>query len=165
MEMMIKNHWRLFVITFFVFLILFSCSYAIYNESVKIGVSTVTGNFICDVIVDSNENYVENNEAYFLVSVNNFKVDGKRVVLTSTDINYSLTIENKNGSNGYFRFVDEDGNTNGTPTNIVTISNQSLGKEKATKKYKVYVTTDSNLKENVSFVVKLDAKQKNMEQR
>ncbi len=158
-----KNRRKILVILFLSIGIFVPSVYALYNGSFSIGVKTTTGDFVCDVVVDSNESYVENNEAYFLIDVNNFKVDGDTVILTSTDIDYALTIENKSGSNGLFRYVDEDGNTNGTPTSSVTISSQYLGKDKKTNKYKVYVTTESNLRSNVDYVVKLDAKQKSME--
>ena len=81
--------------------------------------------------------------------------------MTSADIDYTLTIENKNGSIGLFRYVDEDGNTNNQGESSVTIK-KSIGKEQARQQIKVYVTADTNLETEVDFKVRLDAVQKDM---
>lgn len=137
------------------------CTYAVYQGKIDIGATATTGGFACDIVVDTDENYIENNEAYFFVTVNNWKQDGAKTIITDADVDYNLIIENQNGSVGLFRYVDDDGNTNGKGESTVNVSNY-LGKTKSSRRYKVYVTSTTNLKANVSFKVKLDAKQRNM---
>lgn len=137
-------------------------TYALYKGEMNVHVSATTGSLVCDVLVDTNDNYIENNEAFFFITVNNFATQNGKNILTATDVDYTLTIQNKGTSKGLFRYVDEDGNTNTVGEETVVIQNGRLGKTKQSKKIKVYVTTESNLKSKVDFDVKLNAKQANM---
>lgn len=155
---------QMFLIYMFliIFVLILPVSYAIYKGQMNVNITSTTGGLICDVVLDTNENYIENNESFFFVTVNNYKVENGKTILTSTDVNYDLVIENKESSAGLFRYVDDLGNTNSTGESSITISDQYLGKTKSSRKYKVYVTTNTNLKTNVDFKVRLDAKQKDM---
>lgn len=134
-----------------------------YKSNISINVDSTSGETICDVVVDSNENYIENNLAYFDIYVNNYKkMNDGTVVVTSTDVDYTITIENKEGSNGRYHYVDSDGNSSDTPVSNLVINNGYLGKNKESKRVRVYVTTTGSAKSNVDFKVKLDAKSKNM---
>lgn len=140
-------------------------AYALYQNSYDVEVITRTGELVCDVSIETNDAFIENNEVYFYVYVNNFETNGNTTVLTSTDITYDLIIENKNGSEALYRYLAEDGSTNEKGESVATIANQEMSKSsKTTKKYKVYVTTDAESRMNIDFNVKLDAKQKVMEQ-
>lgn len=143
-------------------IIIIPASYALYQGKMNINITTTTGGIMCDIIVDTNDDYIENNEPYFFITVNNFRENSGKILLTATDISYNLVIENQNGSNGLFRYVDEDGNTNNNPEERVVISNQYIGKTKTSKRYKVYVSSQTNLKYKVNFNVKLEANQKDM---
>lgn len=144
-----------------IILLLIPVSYSWYQSSVQTVVVTTTGDIVCNVSLDTDDTYIENNEPYFLINIDNYKTEGNKTVVTSADIDYTLTIENKNGSIGLFRYVDEDGNTNNQGESSVTIK-KSIGKEQARQQIKVYVTADTNLETEVDFKVRLDAVQKDM---
>ena len=50
-----------------------SFSYAMYRGTDQVIATATTGEVICQATIDTNENYVENNEAYFMININNFK--------------------------------------------------------------------------------------------
>ena len=76
-------------------------------------------------------------------------------------VDYTITIENESGSQGLFRYIDEDGNTNSTGTEKAVIKKR-IGNEKTSQKIKVFTTADTNLETDVKFKVKLDAVQADM---
>lgn len=143
-------------------IILLPVSYAIYSNQSQVSLVTTTGNIICNLSVDTNDAYIENNEVYFLVTVDNFKIENGKTNLTAMDIDYTLTIENNGSSVGLFRYVDDDGNTNITGEENLIIT-RKIGKKKTSQQFKVFVTSDTNLKTKVDFKVKLDARQANMD--
>ena len=91
----------------------------------------------------------------------NYKTINKVEQVSAVDVDYTLTITNKENSAGLFQYIDEDGNSNEKGESSVTI-NSSISRNRKTKRYKVYVTTDTNLKTDVNFKVNLDAHQKDM---
>lgn len=139
-------------------------SYALYQQEVDVGVVTTAGEMICDIEVDTNENYIENNEAYFYINVVNYEAREDGTYISATDVDYTITIENTGSDQGYFRYTDEEGNTNGEGETTAVI-NSSIGNDSVeTKRYRVYVTGSNDLKQDIDFKVSLDAKQKNMEE-
>ena len=149
------------VVIFSITILLLPISYAIYQNTVNVSVVTTTGDIICNLSVDTDETYIENNEAFFLITVDNFKTENDKTVITSTDIDYTLTIENTGNTVGLFRYVDEEGNTNTDAEETVTITKR-MGKDKTSQQFKAFVTTDTNLKTDVDFKVKLNAHQADM---
>lgn len=137
-------------------------SYARYTSSVDVNVGTVSGEMICNIRVETEDFYVENNVAYFLIYVSNAK-DG---VVTATDVDYNITISNIAGSNGTFYYVDSDGiksDSNGVFHDSLNSITYSFGKNAEERIFKVYVKVPSNMKEEVNFKVDLDAVQKQMD--
>lgn len=137
-------------------------AYGAYHNVVDFSVITTTGDIVCNLSVDTSDTYIENNEAFFLITVDNFKTEGGQTIVTSTDIDYTLTVENTGSDIGLFRYVDDDGNTNEVAEESLTIQRR-IGKDKTSQQFKVYVTADTNLETDVDFKVKVDALQAKME--
>ena len=53
------------VVIFSITILLLPISYAIYQNTVNASVITTTGDIICNLSVDTDETYIENNEAFF----------------------------------------------------------------------------------------------------
>lgn len=143
-------------------ILLLPVSYSIYEGQRKVAVLTTTGDIICELSVDTDDTYIENNEAFFMISIDNFKTEDGQTIVTSSDIDYTLTIENTGSNTGLFRYVDDDGNTNTTGQERVEVTRR-IGKNKTTQQFKVYVTTDTNLETDVDFKVRVNAVQADME--
>ncbi len=139
-----------------------SFSYAMYRGTDQVIATATTGEVICQATIDTNENYVENNEAYFMININNFKTENGTTITSDAIIDYTLTIENKAGSNGLYRYVDDDGNSSDTPVPTLVIQRR-IEKGPNTQQVRVFVSSDTNLRANVDFVVKLEAVQANLE--
>ena len=155
-----KNMFSVVVIA--IAIILLPISYSIYTNQSQVSIVTTTGDIVCNLSVDTSDTYIENNEAYFLVTVDNFKTINGKTVVTAMDIDYTLTIENNGGATGLFRYIDDDGNTNTNGEENLTIERR-IGKSKNSQQFKVFVTADTNLKTKVDFKVRLDAHQANMD--
>ena len=143
-------------------ILLLPVSYSIYEGQRKVAVLTTTGDIICELSVDTDDTYIENNEAFFMISIDNFKTEDGQTIVTSSYIDYTLTIENTGSNTGLFRYVDDDGNTNTTGQERVEVTRR-IGKNKTTQQFKVYVTTDTNLETDVDFKVRVNAVQADME--
>ena len=117
-----------------------------------------TGEIIYDVTIDTNPNYIENNIAYFRVKITNTK-DGKT---NPTPIKYQLTLQNEEGSNGIFYYIDSEGNTSsesGEYLNKITSQEYTFGTTKETREFKVYVKVPSGVKKVVNFKIDIETKQ------
>ncbi len=136
-------------------------SYAAYQSRSDVLVSSTTGDIICHLKVDTDDNYIENNEPYFFITVSNFETRNGKTIVSSVAVDYTITIENQDGSIGLFRYLDEDGNTNSKGEEKVVLKKR-IGNSKSSQKIKVYTTADTNLKSEVKFNVKLDAVQADM---
>ncbi len=122
------------------------------NQSIKIG------SLIYDIQIDTNPNYIENNIAYFRVKVTNTK-DGKT---NPTPLKYQLILQNEEGSNGIFYYIDSEGNTSsesGEYLSIITSQEYTFGTSEETREFKVYVKVPSGLKENVNFKIDINSEQ------
>ncbi len=147
------------IITILLFFLILKESYAYFNATNQsLSQQVSTGQFIYDVTIDTNPNYIENNIAYFRVKVTNTK-DGKT---SPAPIKYQLTFQNEKGSNGIFYYIDSEGNTSsesGEYLNTITSQEYTFGTTKETREFKVYVKVPSGLKENVNFKIDIEAKQ------
>ncbi len=153
---------KYFIIAFMaIFILGIPASYAIYQSSNDVSVQSTTGDIICHLSIDTDDSYIKNNEPYFLITVDNFETVGGVTSVSSVIVDYTITIENESGSQGLFRYIDEDGNTNSTGTEKAVIKKR-IGNEKTSQKIKVFTTADTNLETDVKFKVKLDAVQADM---
>ncbi len=159
-----RDKWQVknIIIVFFVLLLIVLVlkeSYAYFTTSGQsVAQVMAIGDIICEVTVDSNPNYVENNIAYFRIKVTNTK-DG---VVTSAPVKYQLTIQNETGSNGIFYYIDSEGNTSsstGEYLSSITSLEYTFNTSEATREFKVYVKVPSGLKETVNAKVDLNAVQ------
>lgn len=159
-----RDKWQVknIIIVFFVLLLIVLVlkeSYAYFTTSGQsVAQVMAIGDIICEVTVDSNPNYVENNIAYFRIKVTNTK-DG---VVSSAPVRYQLTIQNETGSNGIFYYIDSEGNTSsstGEYLSSITSLEYTFNTSEATREFKVYVKVPSGLKETVNAKVDLNAVQ------
>lgn len=157
-----QDRWRIksvMIACFILFLIVFILkeSYAYFTSSSQSVVQGMaTGEVICEVTVDSNPNYVENNIAYFRIKVTNTKDNA----VTGVPVKYQLTIQNEEGSNGLFYYIDSEGNTSsstGEYLSSITSLEYTFDTSEATREFKVYVKVPSGLKETVNAKVNLEA--------
>ena len=114
-----------------------------------------TSGLICDISLDTSAEYVENDEAYFLLNIQNYRGN----LTNGVAIGYKITITNQNGSNGLFRYVDSDGNSNDEYVATLEIPEHTFSTEKETETIKIYVKSSTNIEETVNYNVKLDAYQ------
>lgn len=138
-------------------------SYSRYSTKFDVNVKTTTGEMVCNVEIDSDPSYIENNIAYFKIIVKNTKDDG---TITATDVNYKITISNKDGSNGIFYYIDSDGIKSSDSEEFlptITSMEYSFGKTSEERIFKVFVKVPTNLKETVSYNINLEAIQKQMD--
>lgn len=157
----IQNKYKILFLCFSILLIvvIFKESYAYFTAtSQSISQQVATGKIICDVTIDTNPNYIENNIAYFRVKVTNTK-NGKT---NPTPIKYQLTLQNEEGSNGIFYYIDSEGNTSsetGEYLSTITSQEYTFGTSEETREFKVYVKVPSGLKENVNFKIDINSEQ------
>ena len=95
-------YYKKYVITFFMIIILLiftNIVYASYINNISVKYSTISGEMICNIDVDQKDSYVVNGIPYVIVTVKNYDKNNN---ITSVDIDYSLTIKNKDGYNGNY---------------------------------------------------------------
>lgn len=131
-------------------------TYSAFRMSHSGNVIANTSGLICEIALDTNSEYKENNEAYFLINLQNYKDS----LTNDVEMGYTLTITNNSGSNGLFRYVDSDGVTNNEYVATLNIPEHTFGTTQDTEIIKVYVKSNTNIEETVNFTVKLDAYQK-----
>ena len=129
-------------IIIFLFTILLSIfatvAYAAYVNSIFVQYSAVSGKMICNINVEKNESYIINGIPYIIVTVKNYDENDN---ITSVDVEFSLTIKNKDGEHGTFIWqkINEDDNSKydegtstylgQTTTNIYSFGNvKNVGK-------------------------------------
>ena len=138
-------------------------SFAMYKTNLNIKYISNTGEMICDVIIDNNESYVKNGIPYFYVKVRNWRDNNGNEEITVTDCEYSISIKNKENTNGIFiwKKVDTEDFIN-TYTNSFTTKMYSMDKNKTEDVFQVFVKNQDKINKNVDIIVELNAIQKNM---
>ena len=160
-------------IIIFLFIILLSIfatvAYAAYVNSIFVQYSAVSGEMICNINVEKNESYIINGIPYIIVTVKNYDENDN---ITSVDVEFSLTIKNKDGEHGTFIWqkINEDDNSKydeGTSTYLgqTTTNIYSFGNvKKEEKKFKVFIKSEQSSQEELNFDVELNSTQKDMQQ-
>lgn len=160
-------------IIIFLFTILLSIfatvAYAAYVNSIFVQYSAVSGEMICNANVEKDESYIINGIPYIIVTVKNYDENDN---ITSVDVEFSLTIKNKDGEHGTFIWqkINEDDNSKydeGTSTYLgqTTTNIYSFGNEKKEeKKFKVFIKSEQSSQEELNFDVELNSTQKDMQQ-
>lgn len=90
------------VIIFFmivIILIFANIVYAAYVNNISVKYSAISGEMICNIDIDKNDSYVVNGIPYVIITVKNYDTDNN---ITAVDVDYSLTIKNKDGYNGTY---------------------------------------------------------------
>lgn len=160
-------------IIIFLFTILLSIfatvAYATYVNSIFVQYSAVSGKMICNINVEKNESYIINGIPYIIVTVKNYDENDN---ITSVDVEFSLTIKNKDGEHGTFIWqkINEDDNSKydegistylgQTTTNIYSFGNE----KKEEKKFKIFIKSEQSSQEELNFDVELNSTQKDMQQ-
>ena len=151
-----------------IILIFANIVYASYVNNISVKYSTISGEMICNIDVDKNDSYIVNGIPYVIVTVKNYDIDNN---ITSVDVDYSLTIKNKDGYNGTYIWqkindVDDtkyDEGTNSYSEQVIT-NTYSLGnKNKEEKKFKIFIKSSLESYENLGFNIELNSIQKNMQ--
>lgn len=160
-------------IIIFLFTILLSIfatvAYAAYVNSIFVQYSAVSGEMICNANVEKDESYIINGIPYIIVTVKNYDENDN---ITSVDVEFSLTIKNKDGEHGTFIWqkINEDDNSKydeGTSTYLgqTTTNIYSFGNEKKEeKKFKIFIKSEQSSQEELDFDVELNSTQKDMQQ-
>lgn len=141
--------------------------YASYVNKISVNYETVSGEMICNIDVDKNDSYKINGIPYVIVTVKNYDKDDN---ITAVELNYSLTIKNKDDSKGTYIWQKiskqdegkfEDGiNEYGTQESTDTYY---FGNEKKEEdKFKIFIKTSSQSYEDVDFNIELNSAQKNI---
>ncbi|MBQ8132348.1 MAG: hypothetical protein IJ193_07650 [Bacilli bacterium] len=149
----------LLIIELVLVFILIPGTYALYKGLMNVNVTTVAGEMISDIEIDQKDSYIENNVPYFYVTVKNYRINGNNTLLTATAFDYTLVISNKDGSNGKFSYVDENGNSSSEYASTLRIENCHLDQTMDSDRFKIYVTRDGNLRTQVDYKVQIEADQ------
>ena len=159
------------VIIFFmivIILIFANIVYAAYVNNISVKYSAISGEMICNIDIDKNDSYVVNGIPYVIITVKNYDTDNN---ITAVDVDYSLTIKNKDGYNGTYIWqkindVDDtkyDEGTNSYSEQVIT-NTYSLGnKNKEEKKFKIFIKSSLESYEDLGFNIELNSIQKNMQ--
>lgn len=161
---MIKVNKKILICIIVIWIVLgVTISFAMYKTNLNIKYISNTGEMICDVIIDNNESYVKNGIPYFYVKVRNWRDNNGNEEITVTDCEYSISIKNKENTNGIFiwKKVDTEDFIN-TYTNSFTTQIYSMGKNKTEDVFQVFVKNQDKINKNVDIIVELNAIQKNM---
>ena len=132
--------------------IILPLTFSIYKSKLDVQVVTTTGRLICNFDIDTNNNYVDEFGKYFYLNVYNYEEKDK-VYITDTNIEYKLTITDKNKNNILFKYKD-------ISTKNLEIQGIFNSKDKDIIKYKVYINNNDYKKVKVNLNVKLEAFQK-----
>jgi hypothetical protein len=141
-------------------IVIVPATFTMYRETTKVSVSTKSGELIYDVILDSDESYLDDdkNAPYFLVTVKN----NKNNFLTDVNFDYELVIKNKDGSTGLFSYIN-DNNVETTPVNTLTLNGSFVRALEQSKTYKVYIRSSESSESTVEYDVDYEITQKRMD--
>ena len=162
-----KKHIILFFMIV-VTLIFANIVYASYVNNISVKYSTISGEMICNIDVDKNDSYVVNGIPYVIVTVKNYDMDNN---ITSVDIDYNLTIKNKDGYNGTYIWqkindVEDkkyDEGTNSYSEQVITKTYSLGNKNKEEEKFKIFIKSSLESYEDLGFNIELNSIQKNMQ--
>ena len=162
-----KKHIILFFMIV-VTLIFANIVYASYVNNISVKYSTISGEMICNIDVDKNDSYVVNGIPYVIVTVKNYDMDNN---ITSVDIDYNLTIKNKDGYNGTYIWqkindVDNtkyDEGTNSYSEQVITKTYSLGNNNKEEEKFKIFIKSSLESYEDLDFNIELNSIQKNMQ--
>ena len=162
-----KKHIILFFMIV-VILIFANIVYASYVNNISVKYSAISGEMICNIDVDKNDSYVVNGIPYVIVTVKNYDMDNN---ITSVDIDYNLTIKNKDGYNGTYIWqkindVDNtkyDEGTNSYSEQVITKTYSLGNKNKEEEKFKIFIKSSLESYEDLGFNIELNSIQKNMQ--
>lgn len=149
----------LLIVEFVLIFLIIPGTYALYKGLVNVNVTTIAGEMISDIEIDQKDSYIENNVPYFYVIVRNYRINGNQTLLTATAFNYTLVISNKDGSNGKFSYVDNNGVSSNGYSSTLRIENCYLDANMDSDRFKIYVSRDGNLETQVDYKVQIDAVQ------
>lgn len=159
------------VIIFFmivIILIFANIVYAAYVNNISVKYSAISGEMICNIDIDKNDSYVVNGIPYVIITVKNYDTDNN---ITAVDVDYSLTIKNKDGYKGTYIWqkindVDitkYDEGTNSYSEQVITNTYSLENKNKEEKKFKVFIKSSLESYEDLGFNIELNSIQKNMQ--
>lgn len=159
------------IIIFLIIFIVFSLTrfvYAKYINNINVDYKATSGEMICNIDVDKNDSYVVNGIPYVIVTVKNYDENNN---ITAVNVDYSLTIKNKDGFNGTYilQRINKDDNTkydDGTKVYAeqVTTNTYSFGNSnKEENQFKVFVKSSLNSYEDLNFDIEVDSVQKNIQ--
>lgn len=161
---MIKMNKKILVCIIIIFITSgITVSFAMYKTNLNIEYKSNTGEMICDISIDNNEEYIKNGIPYFYVKVRNWRSNSIEDEITATDLEYSISVKNKENANGIFiwKKIDSEDFIS-TYNDFVTTNIYSMGKDKKEDIFQVFVKNQDQINKNVNIVVELNAKQKNM---
>ena len=161
---------KIYIIIFFLLIIMLlaNITYATYINTITAKYSTISGEMICNIDVDKNDSYIVNGIPYVIVTVKNYDMDNN---ITSVDIDYNLTIKNKDGYNGTYIWqkindVDNtkyDEGTNSYSEQVITKTYSLGNKNKEEEKFKIFIKSSLESYEDLGFNIELNSIQKNMQ--
>ena len=141
-------------------IVIVPATFTMYRETTQVSVSTKTGELVYDVVLDSDDSYLDNdkNAPYFLITVKN----NKNSFLTDVNFDYELVIKNKNGSPGLFSYIN-DNNIETTPVSTLTLNGTFIRDLQQSKTYKVYIRSSESVESTVEYDVDYEITQKRMD--
>ena len=161
---MIKRDKKILVCIIIIFITLgITVSFAMYKTNLNIEYKGNTGEMICNISIDNNEEYIKNGIPYFYVKVRNWRSNDIEDEITVADFEYSISVKNKENTKGIFiwKKIDSEDFIS-TYNDAVTTNIYSMGKEKKEDIFQVFVKNQDPINKNVNIVVELNATQKNM---
>lgn len=161
---MIKMNKKILVCIIIIFITSgITVSVAMYRTNLNIEYKSNTGEMICDISIDKNEEYIKNGIPYFYVKVHNWRSNDIADEITVADFEYSISIKNKEKTNGIFiwKKIDSEDFIS-TYNDSVTTNIYSMGKDKKEDIFQVFVKNQDQINKNVNIIVELNATQKNM---
>lgn len=132
--------------------IILPLTFSIYKSDVDVKAVTTTGRLICNFDIDTKDDYIDEFGKYFYLNVYNYE-EKDQIYITDTNIEYKLTITDKNKNNILFNYKDQKEKQ----LQIQGIFNNT---NKDNIKYKIYINNNDIKKVKVNLNVKLEAYQK-----
>ena len=150
----IRQHKKISIIVMIIlFIMILPIAFSKYKSNLDITVKTKTGEIVYDLNIDQNNKYIEDDISYFLVNINNYKIDKNIKYINDIDYDYELNITGKD----LVFSLDKDEYVDNLKYN------DSFNKDEDTKQIKVYVKSNNYFNDTNDIKVELKASQKDME--